>query len=150
VVVAAPAPAPAPAVAARAATPAPEAPKQRRARGGAAARGGAIKLAPGSLADPALAPTPEPAHAPQPAAEPAQAVFTQDPILPQRSERAPRKRTGTAKSGAKSGGKKAVANTSPAAASRISSPLPEGGTSEDGILDTLNVGPVANRRRTQI
>lgn len=133
----APAAAPAPA-------PAPEEPKQRRGgRGGANARGGSIKLAPGSLADPVAAAEAEPAAAAQPAAEPAQAVFTQEPILPQRTEggRAPRKR----------GGKKAVAaNASTAKSARVTSALPEDDGTEDAILDAVNVGPVANRRRTQI
>ncbi|WP_307846712.1 DEAD/DEAH box helicase [Actinospica durhamensis] len=135
-----------------------EAPKQRRARaaapsrgsaparGAATGRGGAIKLAPGSLADP-VAPAAQPAPAEAAltaAAEPAQAVFTQEPILPQRAEsgRAPRKRGGS--------GKKAVSASTSATKGTVTSALPAKDAGEETILDALNVGPVANRRRTQI
>nr|WP_245594685.1 DEAD/DEAH box helicase [Actinospica robiniae] len=137
--------APAAAAPAAPAAPAAEEPKPRRGRGGGAnARGGSIKLASGSLADPVTAAESEPAteSAAEPAGEPAQAVFTQEPILPQRPEsgRAPRKR----------GGKKAVAAKSAAASNRVTSALPEDEGTEDAILDAVNVGPVANRRRTQV
>ena len=77
-----------------------------------------------------------------------QAVFTQEPILPnaqQRpAERAPRKRAA----------KKSVAAHATASAP-VTSKLPareqnaEGGA-QDGEADAVNVGPVANRRRTRI
>lgn len=143
-----------PAPAADAPAASADAPKQRRARATASARGGSIKLAPGSLADPVTEPA-APAQAPESAdqatepSEPAQAVFTQDPILPQRAEgeraaRAPRKR---------GGGKKAVAAAGPSQprAKRVTSALPEEQPpTQPAILDSMNHGPVANRRRTQI
>jgi len=130
----------APAVAAP--TPqAPSAPKASRARGGS------IRLASGSLADPSL-PQPESVR-PAPVNEPveiAEAVFTQEPILPstQRSttERAPRKRAS----------KKSVAaaHGSGSPTGQVTSTLPADEQAEPVILDPVNVGPVANRRRTRI
>ena len=103
------------------------------------ARGGSIRLAPGSLADP-KPPEPEavrtaPVNEPVELAEP---VFTQEPILPN-PPRAPRKRTA----------KKSVA-AQPVQSSQVTSTLPGAEQGEPTILDPLNVGPVANRRRTQI
>jgi superfamily II DNA/RNA helicase len=103
------------------------------------ARGGSIRLAPGSLADPKL-PEPEPVRT-APVNEPVELtepVFTQEPILPN-PPRAPRKRTA----------KKSVA-AQPVQGSQVTSTLPGEAQGEPTILDPLNVGPVANRRRTQI
>jgi hypothetical protein len=73
-----------------------------------------------------------------------QAVFTQEPILPnaqRSSERAPRKRAA----------KKSVAAQAQASAP-VTSVLPaqDRHSEEDASHDAVNVGPVANRRRTQI
>ena len=103
------------------------------------ARGGSIRLAPGSLADPTL-PAPEPVRT-APVNEPvelAEPVFTQEPILPN-PPRAPRKRTA----------KKSVA-AQPVQGAQVTSTLPGEEPSEAAMLDPLNVGPVANRRRTQV
>jgi superfamily II DNA/RNA helicase len=119
------------------------APPAKTAKTASARNGGSIRLAPGSLADPSL-PEPEPVRT-APVNEPvelAEPVFTQEPILPgaQRAERAPRKRS-TAK-------KSVAAQKAPGG--QVNSTLPGEGEAEPTILDPLNVGPVANRRRTQV
>ena len=120
-----------------------EKPARKRPASSGTVRGGSIRLAPGSLADPSL-PEPEPVR-PAPVNEPvelAEPVFTQEPILQnsQRStERAPRKRSA----------KKSVAAQA-APGSQVTSTLPGAEPEEPTIMDPLNVGPVANRRRTQI
>jgi superfamily II DNA/RNA helicase len=106
---------------------------------GGQTRGGSIRLASGSLADPSL-PEPEPVR-PAAVNEPvelAEAVFTQEPILPT-TQRAPRKRSAK---------KSVAAQTAPAA--QITSTLPGEQSAESDAADPLNVGPVANRRRTRI
>ncbi|HET9172636.1 MAG TPA: DEAD/DEAH box helicase [Actinospica sp.] len=137
-------------------TAAPEKPAARKratapaktaktAKTASAARGGSIRLAPGSLADPAL-PEPEPVRT-APVNEPvelAEAVFTQEPILQgtkRPAERAPRKRAA----------KKSVAAQAPAG-DHVTTTLPgeQPATAEAAEADQLNVGPVANRRRTRI
>ena len=153
--------------------------RPRNAKGGKDAsaesvRGNSIRLAPGSLADPD-APAPEPVR-PAPVNEPvelSEPVFTQDPILPssQRPARSPRKRPAK-----KSVAAQGSAGSSSAAGSAISASVPvehpekqadrqsekqsdeqsDQGTQAEGeqpttaILDAVNVGPVANRRRVQI
>jgi hypothetical protein len=120
--------------------------KPNRTRGG-----GSIKLAPGSLADPALAHEPvRPAPVNEPV-ELSEAVFTRDPILPstQRpaTERAPRKRTP-----AKTAKKSVAAHGAPGG--QVTSVVPEQEQAKEQPAETapdpLNIGPVANRRRIQI
>jgi len=145
---------PAPAAAEQAAQA--EKPARKRTAPAANGRGGSIRLASGSLADPSL-PGPEPVRT-APVNEPvelAEAVFTQEPILPstqRKTERAPRKRTAA---------KKSVA-AQPVAAAQVTSTLPEPepdpaaqasaakASATQAEADPLNVGPVANRRRTRI
>ncbi|HWG24329.1 DEAD/DEAH box helicase [Actinospica sp.] len=116
-----------------------EKPARKRTAPAANPRGGSIRLAPGSLADPSL-PQPEPVR-PAAVNEPvelAEPVFTQEPILPaaQRAERPPRKRSA----------KKSVAAQA-APGPQVTSTLPGEEHTEDAVL---NLGPVANRRRTQV
>ena len=123
-----------------------------------AGRGGSIRLAPGSLADPAP-PVPEqvrtaPVNEPVELSEP---VFTQEPILPS-SQRAPRKRApkksvaahgSPSSSAVKASVPRAAPKSAPKSAPE-SAPAPAAeGTTADGEQDQLNVGPVANRRRTR-
>jgi superfamily II DNA/RNA helicase len=133
-------------------TAAPEvnagAPTASPSRTRAGSGSGAHRLAPGSLADPG--PAPEPVR-PAPVNEPvelAEAVFTQEPILPntQRTsgERAPRKRAASSNSRAR----KSVAAQSAPGADQVTSVVHE--APEQAAADPLNIGPVANRRRIQI
>ncbi|WP_307844562.1 DEAD/DEAH box helicase [Actinospica acidithermotolerans] len=127
-----------------------EKPARKRTASPANGRGGSIRLASGSLADPSL-PGPEPVRT-APVNEPvelAEAVFTQEPILQstqRKTERAPRKRTAA---------KKSVA-AQPAAPAQVTSTLPGQDPAAPASAvkaeaeDPLNVGPVANRRRTRI
>ena len=126
---------------------APPAKPNRTTRGGG---GGSIKLAPGSLADPSVPHEPvRPAPVNQPV-ELNEAVFTQDPILPSSERtastgRAPRKRTP-----AKTAKKSVAAQGTSAPSGQVTTVLPDGEQTADAASDPLNVGPVANRRRTRI
>jgi superfamily II DNA/RNA helicase len=143
-------------------------PAETSAAKSARARGGSIKLAPGSLADPAL---PHEPVRPAPVNEPvelSEAVFTQEPIrtAAQRAatERAPRKRATTSKTAAAKSAaparktaepaakaaKKSVAAQGGGAAGQVTTVLPDQQQPESAAADPLNVGPVANRRRTRI
>jgi superfamily II DNA/RNA helicase len=138
---------------AKRATEAPSAKSARTVRGG-----GSIKLAPGSLADPSLPHEPvRPAPVNQPV-ELNEAVFTQDPILPSSERaastgRAPRKRSTTAKT-AKPAKKSVAAQGTGAPSGQVTTVLPEDKQPQeqpaDAAKDPLNLGPVANRRRTRI
>jgi len=120
--------------------------KANRTRSG----GGSIKLAPGSLADPSVPHEPvRPAPVNQPV-ELNEAVFTQEPILPSSERaastgRAPRKRTA-----ARTAKKSVAAQGTGAPSGQVTTVLPEGGQPADAASDPLNIGPVANRRRTRI
>jgi superfamily II DNA/RNA helicase len=131
-------------------------------------RGNSIRLAPGSLADPG-APAPEPVR-PAAVNEPvelSEPVFTQEPILPtsQRTPRTPRKRPAKRSVAAQGSPHSAVSASVPAASVPAEEPKPAKDTqaakvakdtqveedhTETAILDAVNVGPVANRRRVQI
>jgi len=125
--------------------PAPRPVRNRGAGGGKG--GGSIKLAPGSLADPVVPNEPVRTAPVNEPVELTEAVFTQEPILQgsQRTttERAPRKRTA----------KKSVAAQGAQQAGQVTSALPadkSAAPAEEPAVDPLNIGPVANRRRTRI
>ena len=105
----------------------------------------------GSLADPSVPHEPvRPAPVNQPV-ELNEAVFTQDPILPSSERtastgRAPRKRATSAKTAKKS----VAAQGTGAPNGQVTTVLPDGEQPTDAASDPLNVGPVANRRRTRI
>jgi len=144
----------APVSASKAATAGAPVPKPVRNRGaGGVKGGGSIKLAPGSLADPVMQHEPVRTAPVNEPVELTEAVFTQEPILQgsQRAttERAPRKRT-TKKSVAAQGSP-AGQITSALPADKPAAPADKpAAPTEEHAVDPLNLGPVANRRRTQV
>ena len=136
------------------AAPAPAKPVRNRGANGGVKGGGSIKLAPGSLADPVVPNEPVRTAPVNEPVELTEAVFTQEPILQgsQRAttERAPRKRTAK-KSVAAQGGAQAGQITSALPADKPAAPADKpAAPTEEHAVDPLNIGPVANRRRTRV